>query len=381
MTEATEQANHRPRWRRRAAIASAVVMGLLIVGSGGAGWYFSGEVVDVTHDDPQFPLTVGSVDTDRVGLPRTDETARDGVWGLHWATGRAVLGAVVDGDADTVVRHVDRVLYGTLAAGTKARIDTWTYGDDPGQAYGMDFDTVDIPTELGPAPAWFLPADGDTWVVAVHGRNASPGEALRIIPTLHDSGVPVLSVTHRNDRGAPAGPDGLHHLGATEWRDVAAAVDWATEHGAAKVVLYGWSMGGAVVMMTLRNMADPDRVAGVVLDSPVLDWESTLDKQGAQRSVPAPIVALAEQIVEWRVDLDLDDLDQRDHAAEVMVPVLLFVDTADETVDVSASLDFAERVDPGLITLVTTAAGHTASWNAGPDAYCAAVEDFLTASI
>lgn len=358
-------------------VTGVALIVLIAAVTGGAGWYFSGEVVNVTHGEYDYPVTVQAVNGTEVTLPRTAETERPGVWGLHWPEGRALLGEVSRSDTDTVVRPIQRILYGQLQAGTNARIDTWAVGEDPQAAFGLPFEWVDIETELGPAPAWYVPADGDTWVIAVHGRNAGPREALRIIPALHAAGLPVISITHRNDEGAPASPDGLHHLGATEWRDVEAAVDYAMSQGATDVVLYGWSMGGAVTMMTLRNMSDPDLVRGIVLDSPVLDWASTLDKQGGQRSVPGPIVTVAKWLVEWRADLELDELDQRAFAPEMTTPVLLFADTADETVDVSATMEFAAAVPSDLMTLVTTAAGHTASWNEDPAVYEAEVVKFV----
>ena len=360
-------------------VVGIVVIVLIAAVTGGVGWYFSGEVVNVTHGAYEYPLTVQAVNGTEVTLPKTAETERSGVWGLHWPDGRALLGDVIRSDDDTVVRPIQRMLYGRLTAGTHTRIDTWAFGQDPQDAFELPFEWVDIDTELGPAPAWYVPADGDTWVIAVHGRNADPREALRVIPALHEAGLPVLSITHRNDEGAPPAPDGLHHLGATEWRDVVSAVDYAVSRGATDVVLYGWSMGGAVTMMALRHMPDPGLVRGIVLDSPVLDWSSTLDKQGRQRSVPGPVLAVAKWLVEWRVDLDLDDLDQRRFAPEMSTPVLLFIDTADETVDVEASQEFAQAVPPHLLTLVTTQAGHTASWNEAPAAYEAEVVKFVTA--
>ena len=379
-TEESQSSKRPRRWRRR--VIAALIVLIVILGGvvGGAGWYFSGEVVNVTHGEYDYPVTVAAVNGTEVTLPVTEETTRDGVWGLHWPDGRALLGDVLRVEGDFVVRPIHRLLYGTLTAGTQTRIDTWAVGEDPETAFGIPYETVDIATELGDAPAWYVPADGDTWVIAVHGRNAGPREALRIIPTLHAAGMPVLSVTHRNDEDAPASPDGMHHLGATEWRDVASAVDYAVAAGASNVVLYGWSMGGAVVMMTLRHMDDPDLVSGVILDSPVLDWVSTLDKQGAQRSVPSPVIDVAKWLIEWRVDLDLTELDQRRFAAEIATPILLFADLDDETVDVAASLEFAEAVDPALLTLVTTAAGHTASWNENPASYESAVTKFVTGS-
>jgi len=370
-----EPARRRRGWTRWLAIGVSALLVLLLVALGGAGWYFSGQVVDVVHGPHSYPYPVVAVDDDTVTLPNNHDTTRVGVWGLDWGDGRAVIGEITDINPETVTR---RLLEGDRPTeGTDTRIDTWAYATDPQTDFGLTYSTVDIEGKLGKFPAWYVPADGDTWVIAVHGRNASPGEALRALPRFHESGFPLLSVTHRNDVGAPDSPDGLHHLGATEWEDVSAAVDYAVDNGARSVVLAGWSMGGAVVMSTLRNMDDPGLVAGVVLDSPVLDWSSTLDKQGELRSLPGILTDVAKLIVEWRVDVDLDDLDQRLIAADLTTPILLYCDIADETVAADASLEFAEAVPAELMTLVTTEVGHTASWNEDPEAYEAALATFL----
>nr|WP_255671976.1 alpha/beta fold hydrolase [Glycomyces amatae] len=227
-------------------------------------------------------------------------------------------------------------------------------------------------------PAWRLPGDEATWVVTVHGRNASPAETLRGIEVYQDLGYPVLAVTYRNDEGAPDAPNGKHSLGEYESDDVLAAIDYALANGAEDVILHGWSMGGAIAATAARKIEDPALIRGIVLDSPVMDWNSTLDMQAEDRNVIAPITWAAKRIVEWRADLDLDGLDQRNFTDEFDMPMLLFVDTADETVDHTATLDFAEGLPADRTTVVTTASGHTAAWNEDPAAYAAALEAYLS---
>ncbi|MGH8876543.1 MAG: alpha/beta hydrolase family protein [Stackebrandtia sp.] len=380
MVETTEAAppktkpdRKRRRWPRYGA-GSALA---LLVATGGTGWYFAGEVIKVEHAAPDFALTVVEASDTEVTLPADEATRRAGTWGLHWDSGRAVIGEVVRSDGDNVVRELDEVVYGNLSAGTKVRVDTWTYGEDPKQAHGIDFEKVSVPGKLGEFPGWLVKGDRDTWVIAVHGRNANPGESLRAIPIYREAGFPVLAVSYRNDVGAPRSPDGYHHLGDSEWADVSAAVDYAISRGAKDVVLHGWSMGGAVSMTALRRMDDPDRISGIVLDSPVLDWSSTLDKQASQRWLPGPVTDLAKGLAEWRTGVDLSGLDQRSFAPKMRTPVLLFADTADETVDVSATLEFAGKMPSELLTLVETASGHTASWNEDPQAYASKLDKFL----
>ncbi|MEU6857309.1 alpha/beta fold hydrolase [Glycomyces sp. NPDC046736] len=367
----------RRRWLRPLAISLVTLLVLALAALGGAGWYFSGEVVNVNHSESEYELTVQAVDATTVTLPRGEQTEKPGTWGLAWADGQALIGDVIDTDDDTVTRSLERVLFGDLTEGTKVRVDTYAYRDDPQTALGLEFTTVDIETELGPAPAWYLPGERSTWVIAVHGRNADPAETLRGVEVYQSLGYPVLAVTHRNDVGAPDAPDGIHSLGQYESDDIIDAVDYALANGAEDVVLHGWSMGGAIVSTAARKLADTGEVRGVALDSPVMDWNSTLDMQAADRNVIAPITWTAKRIVEFRADLELADLDQRDFVDEFDMPMLLFVDTADKTVDHTATLDFADLLEPGQGTLVTTASGHTASWNEDPAAYRTALENWL----
>ncbi|MCZ9337233.1 alpha/beta fold hydrolase, partial [Streptomyces sp. TRM76130] len=80
----------------------------------------------------------------------------------------------------------------------------------------------------------------------------------------------------RGDAGAPRPPGGLRRFGETEWRDLDAAVRYAVDHGARKVVLLGWSTGATMALHTATRSALRDRIAGLVLDSPVLDWRATV---------------------------------------------------------------------------------------------------------
>ncbi|WP_051325500.1 alpha/beta hydrolase family protein [Glycomyces tenuis] len=379
-TDAPTPPKKRRRWLRRSLIAVGVVLVLALGALGGAGWYFSGEVINVDHGPSEYPLTVEAVDAETVTLPREDDTEKPGTWGLSWEDGQAVIGDVVATDEETVTRSIEEVLFGELAAGAAVRVDTWAYRGDPATALGLEYETVDIPTGLGDMPAWHLPGEEGTWVITVHGRNASPAETLRGVEVYNRLGYPVLAVTHRNDEGAPEAPNGgLHSLGEYESEDIVDAVRYALENGADDVVLHGWSMGGAIVSTAARELADTDAIRGLVLDSPVMDWNSTLDMQADARDVIAPITWAAKRIVELRADIDLDGLDQRNFADEFDMPVLLFVDTADETVDHTATLDFAELLPPERATVVTTASGHTASWNEDPAAYAAALEGYLAA--
>jgi pimeloyl-ACP methyl ester carboxylesterase len=374
-------APRRRRWLRPTIISVSVLLLVVVVATVGIGYYFSSVLLKVDHS-PSYDVTVQSVNGKQIVLDRDDATERPSVQGLEWDGGRAILTKDVRVDGDQVERTIDTVVTGTLSAGQKVSIDTRVYGGDPGTRQ-LPFDNVTVKGELGDLPAWFVPPTAGpastTWVIAVHGYAASRTETLRALPTIAAAGLPTLAISYRNDVGAPASADGYYHLGDTEWRDVQAAIGYARDHGATGVVLYAWSMGGALSMTALRRLPPPEAslIKGVVMDSGNFDWTAILDYQGSQRGLPGFVTWTAERIIEWRASLSLDDLDQVPYAPQLKIPMLVFVDRSDKTVPNRPAVEFA-KTRPDLVTLVQTeGGGHTGSWNADPAGYAAAVGMFL----
>ena len=368
----------RGRRRLRIALISLVtVFVLLVAGVVGFGWYYSGQLLEPENSRPGYRDTVTSSAAGTVTLAESRVSALPGRWGLVWPGGGAEVGPVTRRSQGSVVRE----LVGQAPPdGTRVRLETSVWATDPRTALGLEHEDVRVPTELGDAPAWLVPATSSTWVVAVHGRGGTRAEALRVTPTLHDLGLPVLAVTYRNDEGAPRSPDGLYHLGDTEWRDVEAAVRFARDRGARDVVLYGWSMGGAIVGQFLTRSADAPLVRAVVLDAPVVSWTDTLELQSRNRGVPGQLVPIAELVSDWRADLDFDRFDLADHPPAHRPPTLLFHGGADGTVPVGSSRELAAaapRLDWPVRYVEVPAAEHTAAWNVDPDAYEEAVTEFL----
>src|SRR5690606_17906385 len=113
-----------------------------------------------------------------------------------------------------------------------AAFSGWYY-DSPEQLQ-LPFTAELVGAPVGPCPAWLFPADGDsdTWVIQVHGRGTTRAECLRAVPVFHAAGITSLVVSYRNDGEAPRTRSGTYALGATEWRDVEAAVTLARRRGA-----------------------------------------------------------------------------------------------------------------------------------------------------
>jgi hypothetical protein len=258
---------------------------------------------------------------------------------------------------------------------------------DP-SAFGASFTTEKLPCAGGSCPAWFVPAAGtpdDTWAILVHGKGASRTEPLRALSALHAVGVPALDISYRNDNDAPADPSHRYQYGRTEWHDLAAAVDHAQAAGARRIVLFGSSMGGAIVAAFLADAppAETGLISGIILDAPLLDLDTTIDWQAGERTlpvvhlpIPGPLTTTAKGIADHRYHLGLSGLDYLP-GGWLHVPALLFHGTADPTVPIATSDRFA-AAHPGVVTEVRVpGAGHVASWNADPKAYDAAVDQFV----
>src|SRR5699024_2637787 len=92
--------------------------------------------------------------------------------------------------------------------------------------------------------------------------------ALRVIPLLHRLGLTSLTITYRNDTGAPASADRMHHQGLAEWEDTDAAIEYAVRRGARRIVLKGWSMGGGLAPRTPVASVPRHRAAGTASHAP-----------------------------------------------------------------------------------------------------------------
>ncbi len=360
------------RWPRRVgyglAFGAAGLAVLLPSGTAGAGLFFAAQVLTPVR---WYPLVVRSVDGSQAELTRTEDTERSMPLGLAWRGGHAVLGDVVRVDRNTVVRQVTSVVRGSLRPGLRAYTSGSVYEGDPSSVHGLPFTSVFVPGELGHFPAWVLPGS-DTWVLCVHGRGASRAEALRALPTLVASGLSTMVISYRNDLGAPASRDGYYHLGASEWEDLAAAARYAVSAGARRIVLYGWSMGGAIVLNALRHGAVPS-VAGLILDCPVVDWSATLRMQAAQRRLPGALAWSAMRLVEQRIGVKLPSLDFRSQVPDV--PALVFLDGDDRVVDPGPTREFAAAAGVNLVE--TAGGGHVRSWNVDSGRYEAELATFL----
>ncbi|WP_330457031.1 alpha/beta fold hydrolase [Streptomyces sp. NBC_00820] len=325
-------------------------------------------------------LTVHATAPGRITLTRHLASLRPGTYGLAGDGSHAVVGPVTPSagqTADTVVRRLERVTHGTLAAGDDVWLTPNVYVGNPSTALGLDHADIDVPGELGALPAWFVPGARDTWVIAVHGLGTTREQAMNVMRFLHERHVPVLALAYRGDLGAPRPPDGLSHLGETEWRDVDAAIRYAVRYGARRVVLLGWSTGATMALRAAEHSAVRDRIAGLVLDSPVLDWEATLRALARAHHTPGPLLPLAVRAAQGRAGLTADQVTETTDPELLAVPTLIFHGPDDQVAPWEYSRRLAER-RPDLVALhPVPQAPHAAMWNVNPEEYEERLRRFL----
>jgi alpha-beta hydrolase superfamily lysophospholipase len=376
-------ATPRSAWLKRGLI---VVGALVLLGGGafvGVAWYYADQIESgafrVDNSPPDLDLKVERIENREVTLRRVTGDARldePGVLGLESARGYAQIGDVREFDGDLVVRRFEPI-DGAIATGDEVRFDRSAFPGDPRRAHGLEYQEIRIPAKIGDLPAWYVEGRGDVWAILVHGRTARRTEALRALKTVSDAGMPALVVSYRNDGEVPTDPSGRYQFGLTEWQDLEAAVKYALGKGAGSVVLIGYSMGGAIIANFMYESKVSDEVAGLVLDSPMLDLGQTVDLAARERNLPQVLASAAKRIATWRYGVDWTALNYLARVDELEAPVLLFHGDRDRTVPISISDHFArERRD--IVTYVRVpGADHVASWNVDPVRYEKALLEFF----
>ena len=373
-------------------IVVVVLVGLFF---GVGGWYFSGRIqsgaLETTPSDgtPDYDLVVTDLQPGRVTIRAESDPplalTQPSVYVLMWQGGSGHVGpaAGVAPDATEVTRPLSDVVGTPPTVGQPAALERDYYLGDP-SAVGLDFSDVVVAGPLGAMPAWYVPATGRTWVVAVHGKGGLRREFLRTLPLVHEAGMPALVITYRNDLGNATDASGQYGYGATEWPDLQAAVEWATARGAERVVVYADSMGAAITAAFLQHSDRRDVVSAVVMDSPMLDLADAVALGASQTSlpvvglpVPDSLVWVAERVTSLRYGVDFGALDYVSDPSWVRVPVLVLHGAQDPTAPIGTSERFA-AAHPDLVRLERfETAAHLEAWNTERARYESVVGGFL----
>lgn len=335
----------------------------------------SGRVFDLMVRD-----VVAHGDDEAVVLDRTSQTSAPGLYNLWLEGGGWVrLGGVVAEDDATVTRLVTAVVpAGSLHRGERA---SWSgiYYRDPADA-GLDAEDVIVHTPVGPAPAWLIPGAGGQsqhWAIHIHGMGSPRAGTLRGVQVASEAGLTSLVVTYRNDGEGPTVGSGRSTLGTTEAEDVRAALRFARAQGARRITLFGWSMGAAIALQLAADAEFDGVIDRLVLESPVLDWQATINANCRRACLPSWLGILARPWLQNRLlgrvlglpsEISLVSFDWLNRADELSVPTLILHGVDDSSAPGSMSSALT-RIRPDLVHLAEFDSDHTMSWNSDRDGW------------
>lgn len=249
-------------------------------------------------------------------------------------------------------------------------------GESPSD-FGLAYRSVDV----GGHPAWEISPDATNrkvWVIHVHGLGSSRQQCLRGIRVFERLGFKSLVPAYRTSVDLEHSTFPRSALGVSEWRDVAAAEDYAIKNGAAAVLYVGWSLGASIV---LRAASETRRipVVGALLISPALDWPAIIASALAAAGLPDwmcswvianfnAVRGPTAPIIRWH------EMPATSSSNDPRIPTLVFHGTADRSVPVYCSREYAARHSRKVSYVEFENAHHTLEWNADPERWEKAVE-------
>lgn len=358
-----------------------------------------GAVIARRLTDPPAPRTYNLVIRDVVTdgdsvvlvLDQTRQTIAPGAYTLLFEGGGWVQLSeeIEQRGPGRVARRATKLSTGLMpAVGDRV---SWSgiYFTTPAEA-GLDAEDVQLPTPAGTAPAWLIKGDhSETWAIHIHGLGSPRSGPLRGAQVAAALGYTSLVVTYRNDGDGPWVGTGRSTLGATEADEVAAAVQFATAHGAQRIVLFGWSMGAAIALQLAADPLHSRDIKALVLESPVLDWVATVKANCARAGLPAAAGLLA---VPWLAlhqlaraiglpeSIPLGSLNWIARAHELETPTLILQGTRDDSAPVNVTRMLA-GIRADIVRLEEFDAGHSMTWNSDPGRWHTVVSSWLTAQL
>lgn len=370
------------RYKRRILIASATI-GLLILLAGGiVGWMASSQLVAVTHQKIEYDQTVTAVNPPYL-------TTTGGAYDINGQVGGfrsngtmiGIFGAPkeINDEQRSSSRALNSMSPPDPVVGEKISLQGNIWTSDPKAALGLDYKDTTYDSPLGAIHAWLIPPlhdSGKPWTIGVHGIGADKAEMLRFVRVVYSSESPMLVINYRNDLSNPASPDGINHLGDTEWQDLQAAVTYAQKQGAPSVNLYGDSLGGSIVENYLRRGNNTQHVDKVILDSPALNWQQIISNRLNDNHLPSVFYYPTALILKMRTGISTAAISTKPE--DIKNKTLIIHSSDDTNVPQSASKQLAAK-RPDMVTLLDVGkGGHLRSWNHDQARYEKTVTDFLS---
>ncbi len=312
-------------------------------------------------------------------------TKAQGEYLLMWPNGMGRLGEIIEENEASLKRKLELVEGDFPSASEDARMDSFVFRRNPKTDHNIDFEEFFLNGPVGKLQSWWIKQDESKAVLLLHGRRRGQIiETQRALPTIHSLGYSILALSYRNHSQSDSSPDGFYHYAETEWQDAKVGLEFLAAQGIKEVVVYGFSMGGAVTLELLKRWQGNALGEGlpvikaIILDAPLIDPRSVFQFGASRMGFPLADVLTKGSLLlaHWRSGINWEKLDQRTFAAQIKLPVLLFMGTADSTIPVKIVDDFAAAV-PTIDYVRLNDVEHVEAWNVDPAAYSQKLIAFL----
>jgi len=337
------------------------------------------------HPRPKRTVTVVAVDSASITVPSDEQTRCPGEYRVYFHGGQhsILVGDVLDDDG----RHVRRTILGEpeIVPAAEDKLVWSGYLLDTPALVSSSFEDVAITADGDTRKAWYFPVAGaTTWAIHVHGIHSGRQAILRAVPDTLSAGMSSLVIGYRgdveDDRGLPA------TFGTDEWRDLDAAMRYAVDHGAERLVLVGWSMGATIALHAAARSTLRNRIDAMILVCPALDWFAALRAGVAKAGFPGllgSLGALALTIPGLARFAGLRRAIPRRWMRPTPpagLPILLIHSSGDRDVPLEVSRRFAAKPDAAATLVEIAPCPHGMELNREPELFHGSIARFLSSA-
>ena len=255
--------------------------------------------------------------------------------------------------------------------------------DDPGR-HGIDYQPVSFASPIDGAllRGWYMAsplATGRAIVLApgIDNNRLVSRVALRLAPGLLAAGFDVLTFDLRGEGESGGEPI---TFGVREQWDVVGAVHEAQAHGARRVGVLGFSLGG--VSAILAAAGAPEIVA-VVAESAFADLTDALTREFRdQYHLPAPVADYGLALYRFLSGTEPNDVSPRRVVGAIAPrPILIIQGTADTTVPTTDAEQLLRAAGPTAAYWLVPDGRHAESYHADAAGYLSRVTSFFAAAM
>ncbi len=145
-----------PRWIGAVLLT---VLGIVALALFAVAWFSANQIrsdlLMPVADERPYDVEILRTPPARLVIAGTDEPPRGGVWGFESEATYTQLTALLN-RTDTGTEWAATPYIGMPAVGVKGRVDVDAFPIDPDVAFGLGFEEVRAPGDLGPLPAWLI---------------------------------------------------------------------------------------------------------------------------------------------------------------------------------------------------------------------------------